>query len=160
MPKARQKKITPRVFVPGLDNCKLVGLPVGDTLCDVGGVVRPLHLLVAGDGRLQGRLEYIVRDEVATEVEEVVDQLNPPLRCRSFAQHRLHLGAARVDCHCEGKTHQGGEEGGGEEIDDRPHCHLPVELGVEASCPRDEAGNDQRQDHELEQTHEELPWVG
>ena len=39
VPKARQKNITPRVFVPGLDNCRIVVLPVGDTLCDISSVV-------------------------------------------------------------------------------------------------------------------------
>ena len=51
VPKARQKNITPRVFVPGLDNSGPLVPPVGDAFCDIGGVVRPLHLLVAGDGR-------------------------------------------------------------------------------------------------------------
>ena len=52
------------------------------------------------------------------------------------------------------------EERCGEKVDDRPGRHLPVQLGVEAGGPGDEAGDHQGQDHQLEQAHEELPRVG
>ena len=160
VPKARQKNITPRVFVPGLDNSGPVVPPVGDAFRDIGGVVRPLHLLVAGDGRLQGRLEDVVWDKVAAKVKEVVNQLNSPFSCGAFTQHRLHLGVTWVDRHREGKTHQGGEEGSRKEVNNCPRCHLPIELGIQASRAGDEAGNDQGQDHEFEEAHEELARVG
>ena len=60
----------------------------------------------------------------------------------------------------QGEANRGGDERGGEEVEDGPEGDHAAHLSVETGRAGDEAGNDQRKYHQLEKSHEELARVG
>ena len=54
----------------------------------------------------------------------------------------------------------GGDERGDQEVGDGPDGDPAAHLGIETGGAGDEAGDDQREDHEFEESHEELSRVG
>ena len=58
------------------------------------------------------------------------------------------------------EANTGGDERGGEEVEDGPEGDHAAHLGIEAGGASDEAGNDERKYHQLEKSHEELARVG
>ena len=52
------------------------------------------------------------------------------------------------------------EEGGQQEVEDGPEGDHAAHLSIEACRAGDEAGNDERKYHQLEESHEEFPGVG
>lgn len=65
-----------------------------------------------------------------------------------------------MDQQDQGQSQEGGNQGGGQEVDNGPEGNHAVHLGIETGRARNQAGDDQGQDHELEQPHEELSWIG
>ena len=57
------------------------------------------------------------------------------------------------------EANTGGDERGGEEVEDGPEGDHAAHLGIEAGGARDQACNYKGEDHQLEQPHEELPGV-
>ena len=78
----------------------------------------------------------------------------------TVAQHVLDVGVAGVDGEDKEESNAGGDEGGDQEVEDGPDGDPAAHLCIETGRAGDEAGDDQREDHELEKSHEELSWVG
>lgn len=51
------------------------------------------------------------------------------------------------------------KEGSAGEVDQRAKRNLAVHLGVQAGRPGDQAGDNQGQNHQLQDAHEELPGI-
>ena len=60
----------------------------------------------------------------------------------------------------ESESDTGRDERGDQEVEDGPEGDHAAHLGIEAGRACDEAGNDERKYHQLEESHEELPRVG
>ena len=58
------------------------------------------------------------------------------------------------------ESNTGGDQRGHQEVEDGPEGDHAAHLGVEAGRACDEAGNDERKGHQLDQSHKELPRVG
>ena len=58
------------------------------------------------------------------------------------------------------QANTGGEEGGDNEEDNCAECDHSIHLGIEAGCSSDKTGDDKRQDHQLQESHEKLSRVG
>ena len=58
------------------------------------------------------------------------------------------------------QPHTGGQQRGHQEVEDRSEGDHAAHLGIEAGRACDEAGNDERKYHQLEESHEELSRVG
>ena len=78
----------------------------------------------------------------------------------TVSQHWLDAGVSGVDDEDKEESNTGGDERGEEEVEDGPEGDHTTHLGIEAGRARDEAGDDEREDHQLEESHEELSRVG
>ena len=78
----------------------------------------------------------------------------------TVSQHRLDAGVSGVDDEDKEESNTGGDERGEEEVEDGPEGDHTTHLGIEAGRARHEAGDDEREDHQLEESHEELSRVG
>ena len=58
------------------------------------------------------------------------------------------------------QTDNGGQERRHQEVEDGSQGDHSAHLGVEARRARHEAGDDERESHQLDDPHEELPGVG
>lgn len=76
-----------------------------------------------------------------------------------MTQRTLDVGVPRVDDDHQSESQDGGEKGSEEEVGDGSDCDHSTHLGIEAGAARDQAGNHQGKDHQLEKSHEELPRV-
>ena len=126
------------------DDAKGVGAaPVGKHL-GVGGRVRRRiqFLFVLCSCCLECSLEEVIGNHAPAEVEEVVHDLDLPLRLVARAHHCLDLRAARVDDDHKDKADGGGEQGGDGEEHNRPHGNHPVHLCVQTCSAGDQTSND------------------
>lgn len=78
----------------------------------------------------------------------------------TVSQDLLHGVVPRVDGDDQDEAHGGGQQGGEEEVGDGAEGDHSAHLGVEAGRARDQAGNHQGENHQLEEPHEELAGVG
>ena len=58
------------------------------------------------------------------------------------------------------ESNTGGDERGHQKVEDGPEGDHAAHLGIEAGRASDEAGDDERKYHQLEESHEELSRVG
>merc|ERR1719220_1126686 len=107
------------------DDAKCVGAaPVCEDLLVLGGVGGRVQLLFILRPRcLESCLEEVIRDHAPAEVEEVVHDLDLPLRLVTRPHHCLDLRAARMDDDYEDKSDRGRQQGGEREKSNCSHCN-------------------------------------
>lgn len=108
---------------------------------------------------LESRLKYIISNDVSSKIQQTVEHAGRSTIFIAIAQCFLETRMTRMDdgdqCYAKNCVRHGCAE----EVDKRAYCNTAVEFGVEACATCHQAGDDQRQDDQLQEAHEQFTGV-